>query len=598
VGRHSIPDPGDPLGGPGEERPARQGRRRRADGGPRGVSTGVIAAVATVVALVTAVILWQFFGDALSRRAGQAAGQCLAGTDTVPVVADASIAEQVREFAGRFNDETGPVGDTCVEVVVTEAESDAVVTGLTGTWSADAGEQPALWIPASSVSPARLQAAVGPQVVSDARSLATSPVTLAVRPQLRDALGTLGWPALPGLQTNPTALDGLGLPDWGSLRLALPSVGGADSAYLVAEAVAATSAPPGSPVTSGLAAAGAVLAGAPRLSENTEDTAWNALIDDGDPAVAPVHALAITEQQLYRRATALPDAPARVAAWFPGGPSAVADYPAVLLAGPWLTEEQVTAASQFARFIRQEPQQTELAEAGFRVEGAQPLPNDVVAFGPLGDRLAPVADAERAAVASAAAPAAVATTTVMLNAALGGEEDGTSRLDAVTAALRNRVAALPGGAAVGLWTFNGVGSGSVVATGPLADPVDGRPRSTLLTGALDGLGPQGSGGVSFTTLRLVYADALANYRPGQRNSVLVVTQGPHTDRSLDGPGLQEFVRSSFDPNRPVAIDVVTFAGDPDRPTWEAVAQLSGGGYTEVPGAQSPDLVVAVSRGLA
>jgi len=250
VGRHSIPDPGDPLGGPGEERPARQGRRRRADGGPRGVSTGVIAAVATVVALVTAVILWQFFGDALSRRAGQAAGQCLAGTDTVPVVADASIAEQVREFAGRFNDETGPVGDTCVEVVVTEAESDAVVTGLTGTWSADAGEQPALWIPASSVSPARLQAAVGPQVVSDARSLATSPVTLAVRPQLRDALGTLGWPALPGLQTNPTALDGLGLPDWGSLRLALPSVGGADSAYLVAEAVAATSAPPGSPVTS------------------------------------------------------------------------------------------------------------------------------------------------------------------------------------------------------------------------------------------------------------------------------------------------------------------------------------------------------------
>jgi len=104
--------------------------------------------------------------------------------------------------------------------------------------------------------------------------------------------------------------------------------------------------------------------------------------------------------------------------------------------------------------------------------------------------------------------------------------------------------------------------------------------------------------VSFTTLRLVYADALANYRPGQRNSVLVITQGPHTDRSLDGPGLQEFVRSSLDPNRPVAIDVVTFAGDPDRPTWEAVAQLSGGSYTEVPGAQSPDLVVAVSRALA
>ncbi|EUA35525.1 hypothetical protein I552_6327 [Mycobacterium xenopi 3993] len=44
------------------------------------------------------------------------------------------------------------------------------------------------------------------------------------------------------------------------------------------------------------------------------------------------------------------------------------------------------------------------------------------------------------------------------------------------------------------------------------------------------------GAVSFTTLRLVYNDAVANFRAGQTNSVLVITAGPHTDQTLDGPG--------------------------------------------------------------
>ena len=41
--------------------------------------------------------------------------------------------------------------------------------------------------------------------------------------------------------------------------------------------------------------------------------------------------------------------------------------------------------------------------------------------------------------------------------------------------------------------------------------------------------------------------------------------------------------------------IVTVAGDPDRPTWESVAGLSGGSYQEVPAPDSPDLISAVSR---
>ena len=71
-----------------------------------------------------------------------------------------------------------------MNVIVTQADSNSVVNGLAGTWPAQLGERPALWIPASSVQSARLQAVAGKQIVSDARSLVSSPVVLAVRPQL------------------------------------------------------------------------------------------------------------------------------------------------------------------------------------------------------------------------------------------------------------------------------------------------------------------------------------------------------------------------------------------------------------------------------
>ena len=589
MGKHSVPDSGESAG------ESDTGRRRRADGGRRGVSVGVIVALIAVVVLVGGVILWRFFGDALSRRSTDAAQQCLQGTATIAVVADPSIAEDVTAFAEQYNAEATPVGDTCANVVVTTADSDAVVAGLTGTWPADLGERPALWIPASSIPAALLQAAAGKQIVSDARSLVTSPVVLAVRPELKDALAQEGWAALPGLQSNPTALDGRNLPGWGSLRLALPVTGAADATYLTVEAVATTSAPPGAATGAGLPAAQGLLAAAPKLPAATADEAWAALTSAPDQATAPVHAVALTEQQLFARTSGFADAGSAVAEWFPGGPVAIADYPTVLLSGPWLSEEQVAAASEFARFMGRDAQLAELAKSGFRAEGAAPQGNDVVKFAPLGAALPVGDDAARAAVAAAVAPGATATTTVVLNEGIVGDEGGRPRLSNVTAALRDRINALPPGAAVGLWTFNRIDSGQVVPIGPLGDPVGPQPRAAALTGVLEATSPTSGGGLSFTTLRAAYGDALANYRPGQPNSVLLITQGPNTDQGLGGAGLTDFVRAALDPKRPVAINVIDFGGDPDRPTWEAITRLSGGSYQEIVASDSPDLAAAVAR---
>ncbi|BBZ76191.1 hypothetical protein MANY_15280 [Mycolicibacterium anyangense] len=583
--------------------PATGGRRRsgwegghRSEGGRRGVSIGVIAALITVVVVVGAVILWRFFGGVLSHRSTEAAKQCLAGSANVPVLVDPSIADNVKKFAEGYNANASPVGDRCVKVVVTTADSDAVINGFVNQWPADLGERPALWIPASSVSAARLQATAGKDVVSDSRSLVTSPVLLAVRPALKTALDQQGWGALPGLQTNPTALDGLDLPGWGSLRLALPAAGDADATYLVAEAVASAAAPPQAPATAGLGAVNTLIGGQPKLATNSADEAWKALLANGDPAAAPVHAVATTEQQLFARAASVQDAKNTVAGFLPPGPVAVADYPTVLLAGNWLAEEQVSAASEFARYMRKPEQLAELAKAGFRAEGTTPPGNDVVPFGQLGAPLNVGDESVRATLAAAlSAPANGAATTIMLDQSMSADEGGKSRLANVIAAIDGRLGALPGNAAVGLWTFNGVEGRSAVAIGPLSDQLDGQARSAVLTDTLNGLSSSGSGAVSFTTLRLVYGDAVTNFRQGQANSVLVITQGPHTDQSLDGPGLQEYIKSAVDPARPVAVNVIDLGDDPDRATWEAVAQISGGSYQNVATSNSPDLIAAVSQ---
>jgi hypothetical protein len=572
------------------------GSHRAVTAGRRGVSLGVIAALVAVVVIVGAFILWRFFGDALSHRSDALAARCVDGELAVAVVADPSIADEVHTLADAYNKSAAPVADKCVKIGVRPADSDQVVNGFIGKWPAELGERPALWIPASSVSEARLEAAAGAQTVSDSRSLVTSPVLLAVRPQLKDALAQQNWGTLPNLQTNQAALDGLNLPGWGPLRLSLPLTGDSDASYLAAEAVAAASAPQGQPASAGTGAVNTLVGGQPKLADNKWSTAMDALVNSADPATAPVHAVVTTEQQLFQKAASMPDAKNKLASWLPPGPTAIADYPTVLLSGDWLSQEQISAASEFARFMRKSEQLAQLAKAGFRAEGGTPPKSDVTSFAPVSAPLS-VGDASmRATLANAlTAPAESPAVTIMLDQSMPTDEGGKSRLANVVAALNARLQALPQNAAVGLWTFDGVEGRSEVSTGPLSDQVNGQPRSAALTSALNSQTASGGGAVSFTTLRMLYDQAKANYRQGQSNSVLLITAGPHTDQSLDGSGLQQYIRGAFDQGRPIAVNVIDFGNDSDRATWEAVAQASGGSYQNLSSSASPDLTAAITQ---
>jgi hypothetical protein len=571
------------------------GSHRAVSTGRRGVSVGVIVALVAVVVVVGAIILWRFFGDALSNRSLAAAARCVEGEVSVAVVADPTIADPLKALADQYNQIAAPVGDRCVKVGIKPADSDAVVNGFVGTWPAELGDRPALWIPGSSVSEARLEAASGAQTVSNSRSLVTSPVVLAVRPQLKSALGQQNWSTLPPLQTNPTSLDGLDLPGWGSLRLSLPLSGNSDATYLAAEAVAAASAPQGQPASAGIAAVNTLMAGQPKLADANAGTALDALLQATDATAAAVHAVVTTEQQLYQRGASLAAAKDKLAAWLPPGPTAIADYPTVLLSGTWLSQEQVSAASEFARYLHKADPLAALAKAGFRTDGGKAPKNDVTDLGSLSAPLSVGDNSMRVTLANAvSAPTQNPVVTILLDQSMNTDEGGKSRLAGVTAALNDRLRSLSPTSSVGLWTFDGVAGRPEVPVGPLSDPVGGQPRSAVLTNNLNGQVASGGGAVSFTTLRMLYPDAMANFRDGQPNSVLVITGGPHTDQSLDGQGLQQFIRQSFQPAKPVAVNVIDFGADPDRSTWEAVAQITGGDYQNLNSAAGPDLAAALS----
>ena len=109
----------------------------------------------------------------------------------------------------------------------------------------------------------------------------------------------------------------------------------------------------------------------------------DALLECHRPGTAPVHAVVTTEQQLFQRAASMPDAKNTLASWLPPGPTAMADYPTVLLSGDWLSQEQVSAASEFARFMRKPEQLGGAGQGRFPRRGRYAAKSDVTSFAPV-----------------------------------------------------------------------------------------------------------------------------------------------------------------------------------------------------------------------
>ncbi|MGU3294757.1 substrate-binding domain-containing protein [Williamsia sp. M5A3_1d] len=355
----------------------------------RGISRGLSLTILAVIVVVALVVGWNLLGNSLSDDGDAAARTCVEGEQTVTVLADADIAAPLATIAQAWSATRPVIRDACVTLTVRPSDPKTTLEGLTGTWdAASMGEYPAAWVPASSVWSAQLLAARSAVVDGDPESLVSSPVVLAVAPELaRAAAGRVSWIELPTLQRDDDSLAGFGLRGWSSLRMARASGPGSDATVLASQAVATEV---GRATADGLTVAdaqsqqvtstlGDLRRRSPVATDGSAVRTLTTIAGDGDPAGATVHAVPITEQALYAatRDTAQPS----VVELRPTGATPSADHPVIDLTGPQVNATQAEAVGAFFRFARTPEQLRTITALGFRGGTSLPARTAAVSFG-------------------------------------------------------------------------------------------------------------------------------------------------------------------------------------------------------------------------
>ncbi|MDJ0004918.1 VWA domain-containing protein [Rhodococcus fascians] len=543
--------------------------------------------VLTIAVLVAAVFGWFALRDRISDQGIEAADTCVEGPAVLTVAADPDISAAIEQLATRF-DATAPViRDHCVTVEVRAIASDAVRAALNSganNWDVGVlGARPGLWIPQSS---ADVEAVVDRGAIDGTpRPVASSPIVLAAPSAVADAVVAAGsgWADLIRLQRDPQAL---GLPEWGGLRLAVPSGSDTGASTLAVTAIAAgvrgdpttalTVEEASSPqLVSAMSELAVTDTGAAATSASTTYDALAALENAAGPDAA-VHAVPVTEQQLASTDSST------LTAVRPEGATPVADHPAVVLSGD---ETSTRAAAAFVDFVRQPDGTQTLLDAGFSVD--EPQDAGIVAP-PSG----PVADALLAVLRNPVLPRR-ATVLLDVSESMRTTEGGATRLQNTVRALSEQFRRVPDATELGLWTFSEDLNNSLpfrvdVPTGPMTVPVGTTPRRSALDATAAALTPA-TGSFTYASVLVAYLDAVAGYVPGRVNSVVLITDGPD-DSPLSADELLTELTSASDPARPVAVNIVRIGDDSPAPVFTDIAARTGGTVDTVPTSDSPDLL--------
>jgi len=327
-------------------------------------------------------------GDRITKQGQEAAKRCVEGDLTVAVISDPGLSGPLQSVAERYN-ATKPINrDWCVTIEVRPADAKATLEGLIGTWDpASRGRYPAAWIPQSSVWSSQLSVAKPEIVDGTPASLVTSPVVLAIPEAAREAmLGNLSWLEIPTLARSAAAMERLGLPGWGPLKMAMPTGPQSDATALAAQAIAMeiSRTPRGalsvddaisSLVTSTLQT---MQSAAPPTDLGTSESGVAMIAREADPATGTIHAVPITEQQLY--SLTKDGANAGVVSLLPTGPTPMADFPVITLTGEQVDVAQRDAVDAFISYVQSPDHISTITESGFRGGGALPPPTAAVDF--------------------------------------------------------------------------------------------------------------------------------------------------------------------------------------------------------------------------
>lgn len=530
--------------------------------GPR--RTLAVAAAALLVGLVAPVL--------------NAVGTGCGTVRTVPVAAAPDIAPALRAAATRFNADRPRVDGECVRITVTGTEPASVAAALTGSRLDTGGARPvpvtpAGWVPDSALWLDRVRGQAPEQVDGSARSIASSPVVLAMPTSSARALG---WPA-----ARPAWSDWVGPAATGPVSLATTDPR-RDAAALAALTMIRDAA--GTRLLDTFQAlAGRVATGRADLLRRLPAGPTPEATGPSSGGAAGTGAAPLPEQAVIAHDASHPAVPLAMVGADPA--AAALDYPFAVL--PSASEPDAAAAVRFRAALRADRAYRDLLTGhGFRTPGGQIGPGFRTGYGASGapfDAPAPPSAADRDdalhAWARVAAPARVITlldTSGSMSRPPGGDPTDPDRLALAASGARQAVSRLADASSAGVWTAGQDTGADHREPAPLAPLSAG--RGTVST-ALDGAHPAPDDGATADighALPAALSALLAGWRPGTSNEIVLLTDGCS---GVDGTALRAELEHRAMPGRPVRIITVGTGSEVDRDGLRAIAAATGGDWS-------------------
>jgi Ca-activated chloride channel family protein len=540
------------------------------------------------------------------------------GQIKLTVAAAAEIVPAVQRAAQTWVDAGAEVGGTCVAVNVTAASPATMASavagrhGVTLTGLGQAGGAvavPDVWIPDSSTWLLRLQSEASGFVTTDGKSVAQSPVVVAMPEPIAQQIGwpdkKLGWSDLLNKINTGAGLK-TGIVD--------PTRDAAGLAGLLALGASAGAGPQGQASTVG--ALRTLATNSSALREDLLQKFPNSL--DAASIAGSLSAAPLSEEDVVAFNAQKPAI--NLAALYLDPVPPPLDYPFAVL--PEVDALRAAAADGLHNALRTSAFKNSLATQGLRA------PDGTVGTGfsaPIG--------APKASPAPAAAPAAPAESGTngsaaagldagAINQALGSwaaitlpgrvlavfdisgsmlekvpSARGATRAQVTQAAARQGLALFDDKWAVGVWVFSTKLKGSqdwreVVPISPLTS------KRTELQGSIEQIVPKKGGATGlYDTALAAYRNVQDSWEAGRVNTALLFTDGKNEDDDgLNREQLIAALKKTADPKRPVRLIIIGIGTGVDRAELKAITDATGGGLftTEDPAKMGEIFLQAIS----
>ncbi len=547
----------------------------------------------TVILSVAILGIGSIVGWRLTSASGSRSG-CSGQQEIFFVAVAPAEFSALNGLARQWNGTNPSYQGRCVAAAVVPKDPSQVASALGPSWDAVRdGSQPDVWVPDSSlwlgVAGSRPDAAA--MLPRDPTSIASSPVVLAVRRPVMQAMGwpqkQLGWQEVLGAFSNPDTWNQVGHPEWANLRVGItdPTVSTAGIASVLALLDQAGT---GTVTDQQLLAS---IGFTQSLGAVAADT--TTFFDAQKAAPGPATQAAIGAFPALERDVAGYDAgnPAMpmVPVYLPQNP-VVADFPYTVLNASWVNAAHRAGATQFLRYLQTTSAQDALRKQGLRAPdqstGSASLPIEQgfqTTVAPPRKTPGPAALSQIIGQWTALQRRSDVLVVLDTSGSMAEAVPGTklNRLQLMQQTATTGFGLLTNQTSIGLWDFsmrNGQTTEyrELVPYGPLPEPVNGQPRQRALTAATAALQ---AGGFTplYDTIYAAWHDMQGRWQPNGTNAVLLITDGANEfPGGLNLNQLLDKLAKEGRQDKPVPVISIAVGPEADAAALQQISQATGG----------------------